>query len=535
MLRARHLGFVLLLSAAACDDGSGSPSGDISNVGASGGAAGGVNAQGTGGNVNGSTGISGNSTGGNNGFVAGNSNGVVGGSNTGASNGFVGNNAGTGGNVNGSNTGSPGVGDASGLPCDVKKIVYEKCGACHSDPPVGTFMPLLTNAHFQALSTTPGNEGQSYAALARTRINSADRPMPPQGSTPLTEAERATLNAWLDQGAPVGTDSCGGGDVISQPGNGGTNGGGNSGNGEEIDTTGLQCVKLLAHANNDKNRKYKVGAVVDGYVNVNHQSPWRQTVYGVVIRPVIDNAKVLHHWLLYREPGGQDGRVTPSGGQHTGGELIHGWAPGGESLNFRKYDDVGVELPVSNYVVEFHYNSNDPNAEDASGVEVCYRTDKPRNIAGLSWVGFDQGVESYAAGAILGGWASGFCLDPRETWVGTCRPKAPQQPIHIVGVSPHMHESGLHMKAVIKGPNGERVLHDAPFAFDSQVHYDVEETLMPGEYIETTCNFSAKKCAGQATGSEMCYLFTYAYPKGALSDNGLWGQIAHGQNACLGQ
>ena len=98
-----------------------------------------------------------------------------------------------------------------------------------------------------------------------------------------------------------------------------------------------------------------------------------------------------------------------------------------------------------------------------------------------------------------------------------------------------MHEAGRHMKAVINGPNGQRVLHDKPFSFDSQVSYQVDEVLMPGEYITTTCTYSEPKCAGQATGAEMCYLFTYAYPKGALADGGAWGTIAHGQGACLGQ
>lgn len=33
----------------------------------------------------------------------------------------------------------------------------------------------------------------------------------------------------------------------------------------------------------------------------------------------------------------------------------------------------------------------------------------------------------------------------------------------------------------------------------------------------------------------MCYLLTYAYPKRALRDNGVWGVIAHGEGACFGQ
>ena len=91
------------------------------------------------------------------------------------------------------------------------------------------------------------------------------------------------------------------------------------------------------------------------------------------------------------------------------------------------------------------------------------------------------------------------------------------------------------MESVITGPNGTRVLHDEEFVFDSQVGYDVNEVLMPGESITTRCYYSEPKCSGQATEAEMCYLFTYAYPKGALADNGAWGNLAHGSGACLGQ
>jgi hypothetical protein len=58
--------------------------------------------------------------------------------------------------------------------------------------------------------------------------------------------------------------------------------------------------------------------------------------------------------------------------------------------------------------------------------------------------------------------------------------------------------------------------------------------LMPGETITTTCTFSEPKSFGQATSEEMCYLFTYAYPKGALTDNGLIGAFQHGVGTCLG-
>jgi hypothetical protein len=40
---------------------------------------------------------------------------------------------------------------------------------------------------------------------------------------------------------------------------------------------------------------------------------------------------------------------------------------------------------------------------------------------------------------------------------------------------------------------------------------------------------------GLNTDEEMCVLFVYAYPKGVLVDDGLWGAFGNGENACLGQ
>jgi hypothetical protein len=143
-------------------------------------------------------------------------------------------------------------------------------------------------------------------------------------------------------------------------------------------------------------------------------------------------------------------------------------------------------------------------------------------------LGWDQGGSlSFAAG--------GVCLAPSTKWTGTCKPAAQSQPIHMLFMIPHLHQTGRHLKSVIKGVDGkERILHDKPFDFAYQTTYETREVLMPGETITTSCTFSEPKCAGHATSAEMCYLFTYAYPKKALADNGPEGKFIHGEGTCLG-
>jgi Copper type II ascorbate-dependent monooxygenase, C-terminal domain len=411
-----------------------------------------------------------------------------------------------------------GTDGAAGVPCAVRKVVQDRCGSCHGATPAGSPMSLVTLANWQATSTT--DRTKKYWELAKVRINAATSPMPPPAIGTLSAAEKTTLNDWLNAGALSSNETC----QASSNAGGGTAGGMPGGDVNNPDTTGLECHKLLAHAQGNKTAKYNVGAATDKYINFGFQAPWQGTVYGVVVKPVIDNSRALHHWLLYREQVA-DGSVAESIGQHSG-ELIHGWAPGGIPMDFRRAGNVGFELPASTYSVEIHYNSSDPNAQDASGVELCVSRTKPQNLASQSWLGYDQGgVISYG---------TGLCLSPATSWTGTCRPSS-QQPIHLLFMTPHLHQTGRHLKAVINGPNGSRVLHDKPFDFAYQVSYETKEVLMPGESITTTCTFSAPNCAGQKTSQEMCYLFTYYYPAGALVDNGPEGTLMHGEGVCLGQ
>jgi hypothetical protein len=404
---------------------------------------------------------------------------------------------------------------AGGLPCDVKKIVDAKCAAtCHTDPPQGTFMALKT--HAQWLATGTSDKSKKYWELAKMRVNATGpTSMPPPGSTQLTAEDKTALNAWLNSGAPASTESCG-----AAPDAGVAPDAGPS------DVSGLECYKFLAHAQGDKKAKFKVGQVKDAYWNFGFKAPWTEMRYGIVVRPIIDNATALHHWLIYKEDI-QDGLIEKTIGQHGSGELIHGWAPGGIEMDFRKHGDVAFELPPTSYAVEFHYNSADPNAMDASGVELCMQKTPPKNVASMTWLGYDNG------GAVS--YATGICSASKK-WTGTCKPAAQKEPIHLVFMSPHLHQTGRHLKSVIKGVDGkERVLHDKAFDFNYQITYETQEVLMPGETITTSCDFSEAKCAGQSTSQEMCYLFTYAWPKLTLVDNGPEGTLMHGKGVCLGQ
>ena len=99
-----------------------------------------------------------------------------------------------------------------------------------------------------------------------------------------------------------------------------------------------------------------------------------------------------------------------------------------------------------------------------------------------------------------------------------------------------MHLTGTHMKGVINRKDGTtEILSDEDFDFNYQVSYPKDVTLMPGDTITTTCTYNTPQTFGEGTTAEMCYLFTLAYPQGALADGQAWGSTAHGGSSCLGQ
>jgi mono/diheme cytochrome c family protein len=394
------------------------------------------------------------------------------------------------------------------LPCEVKAILERKCGACHGATPAGGAPSFTLASAFQGM----GSDQQKLYLTAKRKLTATDprEAMPPAGQPDLTETELATLLAWLERSAPGVADVC---KTDPAPDAGAPDAG-------PVTDDELECHKLLAHGGGaGDTSKFKVGVATDAYMMWVFDPPWKQDAYGIVVRPVIDNAKALHHWLLYQDvvPTVATGAI-PQIGAHPTGQLIAGWAPGTDPMDFRQTGkDVGLELPASTtYTLEVHYNSNDPSAEDASGVEVCTTKRKVQHSAAYSWVGSDN------------------LVIPSDHWIGRCSHWS-SEPVHIVAFFPHMHLKGTHMTGTVFRKDGSKqVVHDQDFDFNFQRTYMVDVTLNPGDTLQTDCYFSEPMLWGQPTTSEMCYLFAMAYPRGALSSPDIWGAVAHGGSSCLG-
>jgi mono/diheme cytochrome c family protein len=416
------------------------------------------------------------------------------------------------------------LGTAADIPCEVGGTLSKYCGSCHTQKGSAP-VEFEKTADFMGMSKKEPTKTLLTTVAERLATTDTKMQMPPAGLPRPTADELAKLQAWVKDGAKAraaGASCAGTGTGTTDastpavtpstpvdPNAPLTNGG-------YRNALGQECYKLLAHDGSSREKKLHVGLATDAYMNMTFNAPWgTRQVYAASIKPVIDNAKVIHHWLLFDEPG-VDGAVVPATGAHPIGQLLSGWAPGGDGIDLNgNPDDVGYEMAGKQFTIEFHYNSSDPNAEDASGIEICLLDHTPKNVAALSWLGNDNLVV------------------PSDHWTGQCNPTS-LTPIHIVAVTPHMHKAGTRMRGVIHRQGGkDEVLHDEPFNFDYQHSYPKNVVLQPGESITTECWFNKPMLFGENTDQEMCYLFTYAYPKGALADLGAWGAIAHGGSACL--
>jgi mono/diheme cytochrome c family protein len=409
---------------------------------------------------------------------------------------------------------------SDGLPCDIAAIVSEHCADCHgAKPQFGADFSLTSLASFQAVAA---DGKKKLYEVAHERINASEQRMPPASKPALPAAQLTKLSTWLKSGAKAQGELCPVNVSEKPTGDGGTDEGeyatpGSGGahiNPIKYDDPDLKCYPFTAFGKGARTKPYSVPTNPDYYVAFMMKAPWTGTQYIRSFRGIIDNKDVIHHWLFFKNLTPKtDGTIQENAlGAHPDGEMLFGWAPGGDDMYLDP--DVGFAVAGSDtFLLEAHYNNKTGGpAPDASGVEVCVTPSKPKNIAGLTWVGTDL---------INGTTATGVCSSTHT------------MPVRIFGAQPHMHTKGKHMKVVVNRKNGmQEVIHDEPFDFEYQRSYMLDVTLQPGDTMTTTCTFSSPARFGKGTSDEMCYFFTNSWPAGALTMPGI-GTVIHGPNSCL--
>jgi len=351
-------------------------------------------------------------------------------------------------------------------------------------------MTLATYADFIAPAVT--DKTKRVVDLMPRRLHDPLKPMPPSTNPPLTPDQLATLDAWIASGAQPGPDpTCGSlpppttTPPTTMPPNG------------ETFPWPADCEAKYQLTAAQNGMKHVVPAGKEEHPQIYIKPPWPGAAQALAFRPITDNAKVLHHWIIYSADGA----------------FITGWAPGSDQGRTPLPADVGMYLPATgNLRLDMHYNNlgGTTTEQDASGVEVCVIQTASKFRANTA--------------TIFGGFAAlpNIPANQKVDNVGNCTVSA-KGPVHLLSNSPHMHLLGVGAKLVLTRGGQQTVLHDGPFSFDDQRSYPFSPMvdLMNGDKITTTCSYqnttSKTVTFGENTGNEMCFNFVLYYPMGNLA------------------
>jgi hypothetical protein len=395
--------------------------------------------------------------------------------------------------------GAPGAGGSTGaLPCQVEKVLQERCQACHQRPPkFGAPMPLLTYSDTQA----PALGGQlSVRQVMKTKLETGKMPPPSTPSGPLSADEKSTLMSWLDAGAPgAGQAACTPpagppGSVDPPP----------SAQPAPLPCTPKYQFRASGAAPDDP---FVVPQVSDTYRCFAFQVPFTPPEQAVAWAPIIDDSRVVHHWILY----GHRTNVRPVGCGDTGRVFLMGWAPGGK--NGIMPPDVGLELPDPGtwLTLEVHYNNSARHADarDRSGVSIC-TTETPRpKEAGVITLG--------SIGIVI---PPGATSHPVVSDVPGALTQILPETLHVLWTSPHMHTNGTTFRTDITRAGRTTPLVEVTawdFANQQAFAKDPETTtIQAGDGLKTTCTYRNPTTSpirfGEKTENEMCFNFVVAYP-----------------------
>jgi hypothetical protein len=88
----------------------------------------------------------------------------------------------------------------------------------------------------------------------------------------------------------------------------------------------------------------------------------------------------------------------------------------------------------------------------------------------------------------------------------------------VFAVAPHMHQLGVHLKAVANRAGGEPVtLYDGPYDFNEQRQFTANQLgLKVGDTISVECTYQNDTqrtvSFGESSLDEMCFIGLYRYP-----------------------
>ncbi|XP_062622231.1 DBH-like monooxygenase protein 2 homolog [Saccostrea cucullata] len=240
-------------------------------------------------------------------------------------------------------------------------------------------------------------------------------------------------------------------------------------------------------------------------------------------KPLVDNANVLHHMILY---GCKDTAKVTSTPESCGmakedcNDMIALWAVGftGECL----HKDTGFRVGVNGYkkaILEVHWNNPEKRSDymDGSGMYIFLTKSRRVHDAGILMVG-----QNYIQ------------IPPRSPRVvvtANC-PRADTSqfivngPVYFTRALNHMHYLGREMKLehYRDGKKLRDLSYETDYSYDSPKTFEFSTPVefRAGDEVITTCVFNSMNMnktvfKGDATSDEMCFGFLTYYPKENLT------------------
>jgi hypothetical protein len=389
----------------------------------------------------------------------------------------------------------------TGLPCDVSRILHNDCQSCHSAPPAfGAPMPLVTYADTQAPSKT--NPAEPVWQRMKARLHDSSSPMPPTG--PIPPADLATLDAWFGAGAPASNAACGGEGDAGAPPSGA----------DPLPCPPSEQKTFLAHGSGPGGKFHVDQNGGNEFACFTWNSPFGTPTQATAFAPVIDDKRVVHHWILYATATAQpDGQFGPCN-MPVDATFVAGWAPGGTGTVLPPDVGQNLEGKGGSFILQLHYwnVAGYSDANDASGVAMCTTTTLRPKAAAIVTLG-----------------TVNISIPPHTADYGTtstCTDSAASE-IHVILTSPHMHTHGASFKTDIwRGGSSTKVdtLVDVPkWDFNNQAAHQVDIVLEPGDVLHTQCHYAntgdSTITFGERTENEMCYNFLLVWPVSAITSS----------------
>jgi hypothetical protein len=250
--------------------------------------------------------------------------------------------------------------------------------------------------------------------------------------------------------------------------------------------------------------------------------------HAVKFQPIIDNARLLHHMIIYECPFSVNTSAPEFSCQDDMPrcEMQYGWAVGGK--DFYTPNEVGIRLggqKLDNIILQIHYD-NPEHLEghfDSSGVMV-YSTKHFRKL--------DAGVLT------LGANLRQINIPPKQQAfpvVDTCENTCSTETIYIFGYTFHMHLIGARVETRINRGGREIVkFEEKEWDFNRQeaVRIHDEIPIYKGDTFSTICVYNSMNRSnvtrgGYPSNDEMCYNFVSYYPKKSGP------AVCHGKNCRL--